>query len=83
MDMSDPSNITVNPDLPHDMLVRALLQSHAKDDLRGMRENLIAKAKEKGLAHPKDILVKRLKRSISPLLTAISTPLTLQTFAML
>ena len=67
--MSDLPDIGVNPDLPRDMLARALLQLHAEDDLRGMRENLFAKAKEKGLAHPKDILVKRLKRSIGPSLT--------------
>ena len=52
------SNIRVNSDLPCDMLVRSLPQSHATKDLKGMRENLFAKAKEKGLAHPKDILVK-------------------------
>ena len=53
--MSDLPDIGVNPDLPRDMLARALLQLHAEDDLRGMRENLFTKAKEKGLAHPKDV----------------------------
>ena len=69
MEMSDLSNIGVNPNLPRDMLVRSLLQSHAEDDLKGMRENLFAKAKENELASPKDILVKRQKWSIGPSLT--------------
>ena len=52
MEMNNLSNIGVNPDLQRDMLVRSFLQSHAEDDLKGMRENLLAKAKEKGLASP-------------------------------
>ena len=75
VEMSDLLNIGVNPDLPRYMLVRSLLQSHAEDDLKGMRENFFAKAKEKGLAYPKYILVKRQKWSIGP-------SLTLRTFAM-
>ena len=53
-------------DLPRDTLTTALLQSSSEDDLRDMRVKLFETAREKGLAHPKDILVKRLKRAVGP-----------------
>ena len=52
----------VDPDLPRDTLVSALLQLCTEDDLRGMRVKLYETALDNGLVHPKDILVKRLKR---------------------
>ena len=58
----------VDPDLPRDTLVSALLQSCGEDDLRGMRVKLFETALDRGLAHPKDILVKRLKRAVGPTL---------------
>ena len=64
--MSALVNIGVNPDLPKDSLISALLESCTEDVLRSTREDLFIHAKEKGLAHPKDILAKRLKRSVGP-----------------
>ena len=55
--------IGVNPDLPRENLVAALLQSCTENSLRGMRVNLFDTAPNMGLAHPKDVLVKRLKRA--------------------
>ena len=60
------ASVGVNPDLPRDTLTTALLQSSSEDDLRDMRVKLFKIAREKGLAHPKDILVKRLKRAVGP-----------------
>lgn len=60
------ASVGVNPDLPRDTLTTALLQSSSEDDLRDMRVKLFETAREKGLAHPKDILVKRLKRAVGP-----------------
>ena len=58
----------VDPDLPRDTLVSALLQLCTEDDLRGMRVKLYETALDNGLVHPKDILVKRLKRAVGPTL---------------
>ena len=49
-------------------LVSALLQLCTEDDLRGMRVKLFETALDNGSAHPKDILVKRLKRAVGPTL---------------
>ena len=57
-------SIGVDPDLPRGTLVSALLQSCTEDDLRGMRVKLSETALGNGLAHPKDVLVKRLKRAL-------------------
>ena len=60
--------IGVNPDLPRENLVAALLQSCTEDSLRGMRVTLFDTALNMGLAHPKDVLVKRVKRAVGPTL---------------
>lgn len=54
-------SIGVNPDLPREALVAALLQSCSEDYLRGMRVQLFDTALDMGLVHPKDVLIKRLK----------------------
>ena len=59
--------VGVNPDLPRETLVAALLQS-SEDGLRDMRVKLFDTALNMGLAHPKDVLVKRLKRAVGPTL---------------
>ena len=59
--------VGVNPDLPRETLVAALLQS-SEDGLRDMRVKLFDTALNMGLAHPKDVLVKRLKRAVVPTL---------------
>ena len=60
--------IGVDPDLPRDTLVSVLLQLCTEDALRGMRVKLFETALDNGLVHPKDILVKRLKRAVGPTL---------------
>ena len=64
--MDTLASVGVNPDLPRDTLTTALLQSSSEDDLQDMRVKLFETAREEGLAHPKDILVKRLKRAVGP-----------------
>ena len=59
--------VGVNPDLPRETLVAALLQ-WSEDGLRDMRVKLFDTALNMGLAHPKDVLVKRLKRAVGPTL---------------
>ena len=61
--------VGVNPDLPRETLVAALLQSLCTEDgLRDMRVKLFNTALNMGLAHPKDVLVKRLKWAVGPTL---------------
>ena len=63
------NGIGVNPDLPRETLVAALLQSLCTEDgLRGMRVKLFDTALNMGLVHPKVVLVKRLKRAVDPTL---------------
>ena len=60
------NDIGVNPDLPRETLVAALLQSLCTEDgLRGMRVKLFDTTFNMGLVHPKDVLVKRLKRALA------------------
>ena len=51
------TDVGVNPDD---------LKQFSEDDLRTLRMDLFASAKASGLVHPKDILVKCLKRAIGP-----------------
>ena len=67
--------VGVNPDDLKPVLVSNLRRKFSEDDLRTLRMDLFASAKASGLVHPKDILVKRLKR-------AISMPLIFQIFVM-
>ena len=60
--------IGLNPDLQRENLVAALLQSCTEDSLREMRVNLFDTALNMGLAHPKDVLVRRLKWANGPTL---------------
>ena len=60
------SRIGVNPDLKREDLVSSLLLSHSEDQLEAARTQMFEEAKRMELAHPKDILVKRMKRAIGP-----------------
>ena len=59
----------VNLDLPKNALVDSLLLSHSEEQLNDIRTQLFNSATLAGLAHPKDVLVKRLKRATGPSLT--------------
>ena len=56
------SRIGVNADLKREDLVSSLLLSHSEDQLKAARTQLFEDAECMGLAHPKDILVKCMKR---------------------
>ena len=58
------ANIGVNPDLPKNLLISALLRLCPEDDLRDLRIQLFESVKASGLAHPNDNIVKRLKRAV-------------------
>ena len=73
--MDARTDVGVNPDDLKPVLVSNLRRQFSEDDLRTLRMDLFASAKASGLVHPKDILVKRLKR-------AISMPLIFQIFVM-
>ena len=66
--MNDLIDFGVDPDLTREDMITALLRSSTTESLRGMREKMFDIAQNKGLVHPKDILVKRLKRSVGPTL---------------
>ena len=59
----------VNSDLPKNALVDSLLLSHSEEQLNDIRTQLFNSATLAGLVHPKDVLVKRLKRATGPSLT--------------
>ena len=61
-------DVGVNPDFPRENLIATLSKSCTEGSLRNMRANLFDTALSRGLAHPKDVLVKRLKRAVGPTL---------------
>ena len=62
VEMEALSRIGVNADLKREDLVSSLLLSHSEDQLKAARTQLFEDAECMGLAHPKDILVKCMKR---------------------
>ena len=60
------TEVGVNVDDPKNVLVPDLLRRFSEDVLRSTRNDLFESAKASGLVHPKDILVKRIKRAIGP-----------------
>ena len=60
------TDVGVNPDDLKPVLVSNLRRQFSEDDLRTLRMDLFASAKASGLVHPKDILVKHLKRAMGP-----------------
>ena len=56
----------VNVDLTKDALVSSLLLSHSEDQLKNLRTELFDSAKDAGLVHPRNNLVRRLKRAVGP-----------------
>ncbi len=60
------TRIGINPELTGEDLVLSLLLHHSEDQLCTARNQLFEETKGLGLAHPKDILVKRLKRANGP-----------------
>ena len=60
------TEVGVNVDDPKNVLVPDLLRRFREDVLRSTRNDLFESAKASGLVHPKDILVKRIKRAIGP-----------------
>ena len=68
------SQIGVNPDLKREDLVSSFLLSHTEDQLKAARIQLFEDVKCMGLPHPKDILVKHMKRTTGPPLRKKSCP---------
>jgi len=60
------TRIGIDPELIREDLVSSLLLNHSEDQLSAARTQLFEDTKSHGLAHPKDILVKRLKRANGP-----------------
>ena len=56
----------VNLELSKDDLVSSLMLSHSEEQLVHLREEMFDIAKSTSLAHPRDILVRRLKRAVGP-----------------
>ena len=67
--MGKLNRLGVNLDLEStkEDLVSSLLRSYSEDQLRDTRNRLFEDARSAGLAHPKDILVKRLRRAVGRL----------------
>ena len=58
----------VNSDLPRDVLASSLLLTHSEYQLMELRALLFEDQKNARLMHSRDVLVKRLKRALGPLL---------------
>ena len=56
----------VNLELSKDDLVSSLMLSHSEEQLVHLREEMFDIAKSTSLVHPRDILVRRLKRAVGP-----------------
>ena len=66
------TRIGIDPELTREDLVSSLLFNHSEDQLSAVRTQLFEDTKSHGLAHPKDILVKRLKRANGPSLKKLA-----------